>query len=99
MVELPAILSSHRFGVLSCTVVGNNDGLADGFTSGGVNLANVKDCIIDGNSFSDCYGAAYIDTGSVDGLQVSNNTVTRGWEAVGLASTVHAETKYLDYGK
>ncbi len=74
--------------VISCTAVGNNDGLSDGFTSGGVNLANVKDCIIDGNTFTDCLGAAYIDTGSVDGLQVTNNTVTRGWQGVALASWV-----------
>ncbi len=73
--------------VASCTAVGVNDGLARGFTSGGVNLANVKDCQIDGNTFTDCYGAAYIDTGSVDGLSVTNNTVVRGWQGVGLAST------------
>ena len=58
-----------------------------GFTSGGVNLANVQDCWIDNNSFTDCLGAAYIDTGSVDGLHVLNNTITRGWEGVGLSST------------
>ena len=73
--------------VVSCTAVGVNDGLAHGFTTGGVNLANVKDCQIDGNTFTDCYGAAYIDTGSVDGLSVTNNTVVRGWEGVGLASS------------
>ena len=73
--------------VASCTALGVNDGLARGFTSGGVNLANVKDCQIDGNTFTDCFGAAYIDTGSVDGLSVTNNTVVRGWQGVGLASS------------
>jgi hypothetical protein len=73
--------------VASCTAVGVNDGLARGFTSGGVNLANVKDCQIDSNTFTDCFGAAYIDTGSVDGLSVTNNTVVRGWQGVGLASS------------
>jgi hypothetical protein len=73
--------------VLSCTAVGVNNGLNTGFTSGGVNLANVKDCVIDGNTFTDCYGAAYMDTGSVDGLQVSDNTVIRGWQGVGLANS------------
>ena len=72
--------------VISCTAVGVNDGLAHGFTSGGVNLANVQDCQIDSNTFTDCYGAAYIDTGSCDGLAVTNNTVIRGWEGVGLSS-------------
>jgi parallel beta helix pectate lyase-like protein len=71
--------------VIFCTAVGVNDGLAHGFTTGGVNLANVKDCQIDGNTFTDCYGAAYIDTGSCDGLRVTNNTVIRGWQGVGLA--------------
>ncbi|MFZ3375483.1 MAG: right-handed parallel beta-helix repeat-containing protein [Chthoniobacterales bacterium] len=73
--------------VASCIAVGVNDGLAHGFTTGGVNLANVKDCQIDGNAFTDCSGAAYIDTGSVDGLSVTNNTVIRGWKGVGLASS------------
>src|SRR5205823_10267867 len=58
----------------------------DGFTSGGVNLANVKDCEIDGNTFIDCFGTAYSDTGSIDGLRVTNNTVIRGWQGVGLAN-------------
>jgi hypothetical protein len=70
--------------VLSSTAIGVNDGLADGFTSGGVNLADVKDCQIDSNTFTDCFGAAYEDTGSCDGLSVTNNTVIRGWGGVGL---------------
>jgi len=75
--------------VLSCTAVGVNSGLSTGrgFASGGVALSNVKDCQIDNNTFIDCLGAAYIDTGSVDGLQVTNNTVIRGWEGVGIATS------------
>ncbi len=72
--------------VVSCTAVGVNNGLATGFTSGGVNFANVKNCIIDSNTFIDCFGAAYSDTGSCDGLQITNNVVTRGWGGVGLGS-------------
>jgi len=74
--------------VISCTAVGVYGALsnAPGFASGGVNLANVQNCQIDSNTFIDCFGAAYIDTGSVDGLQVTNNTVTRGWLGVGLSS-------------
>jgi hypothetical protein len=70
--------------VVSCTAVGVNSGLWTGFTSGGVSFGNVKDCQIDGNTFIDCFGAAYTDTGTIDGLQITNNTVTRGWEGVGL---------------
>lgn len=72
--------------VVSSYAGGVNDGLPNGFTSGGVNLCNVKDCQIDGNTFVDCYAASYQDTGSCDGLRVTNNTVIRGWEGVGLAS-------------
>ena len=72
--------------VVSCTATGLNDGQPDGFTTGGVNLANVKDCWIEGNIFTDCYAASYQDTGSCDGLHVINNTLVRGWEGVGLSS-------------
>src|SRR3984893_8158165 len=76
--------------VLSCTAVGVYGALSTspGFASGGVNLANVKGLLIDSKNFRYCFGAAYIDTGSVDGLQVTNNTVTRGWLGVGLLSPV-----------
>jgi hypothetical protein len=70
--------------VVSCTAAGVNNGLGTGFTSGGVNFANVKDCQVDGNTFVDCYGAAYSDCGTVDGMQVTNNTVIRGWVGVGI---------------
>lgn len=72
--------------VLACYAAGANTGLISAFTTGGVNLANVKDCQVDGNTFVDCFGAAYIDTGSVDGLHVTNNNVVRGWFGVGLSS-------------
>jgi hypothetical protein len=80
----PYLITNSR--VLSSTVVGINDGLDNGFTSGGVNLAYVKNCQIDGNTFIDCQGAAYQDTGSCDGLMVTNNTVIRGCIGVGLWS-------------
>jgi hypothetical protein len=70
------------------TAVGVRNGAEIGFTSGGVNLANVKNCQIDSNSFTDCFGTAYIDTGSVDGLQITNNTVVRGWQGVGLSNAI-----------
>jgi hypothetical protein len=73
--------------VVSSTAVGVNNGLNTGFNSGGVNLADVKDCQIDGNTFVDCQGAAHLDTGSCDGLRVTNNTVIRGAAGVGLNSS------------
>jgi hypothetical protein len=75
--------------VLSSTCVGVNNGtVGAGFTSAGVNLGNVQNCVVDGNSFTDCYGAAYNDTGSLDGVQITNNTVIRGWEGVGLRTSL-----------
>jgi hypothetical protein len=72
--------------VISCTAVGVNTGTYTGFTSGGVNFGWVRDCVIDSNTFIDCYGVAYSDTGWCDGLQITNNVVTRGWNGVGLGS-------------
>jgi hypothetical protein len=75
--------------VVSSTAVGvNNGNVSAGFTSGGVNMGHVKNCVVDGNSFTDCYGAAYNDTGSLDGVQITNNTVIRGWQGVGLRTSL-----------
>ena len=70
--------------VIDCIAIGVNSNLLVGFTGGGVNVGNVEDCQVDSNTFVDCLGAAYIDAGSVEGLSVTNNTVTRGWMGVGL---------------
>src|SRR5262249_32647635 len=72
--------------VVSCQATGINDGLTDGFVTGGVNCAELKNCIIDSNTFTDCAGAYYQDTGSCDGIQVSNNTVIRAYDGVGFVS-------------
>ena len=86
------LLTNSR--VASCTAVGVNNGLATaGFTSGGVNFGNLKNCQIDGNTFIDCSGAAYIDTGTCEGIRITNNTVTRGWMGVGLMSTATPKGK------
>lgn len=69
--------------VLSCYAEGRNDGLMTGFTTGGVNAAYVKDCVVDGCTFVDCLGAVYQDTGTCDGFTITNNTVIRG--AIGVA--------------
>jgi hypothetical protein len=80
--------------VIGCTAVGVNNGLGStfsnhvvGFDTGGVNMANVKNVTIDGNTFIDCQSAAYIDIGSCDGLTVTNNTVIRGWDGVGIGNS------------
>ena len=75
--------------VIGSYAIGNAGGLSwsnpsIGFNSGGVNWAFVKDCEIDSNTFIDCAGAAYNDTGSCDGLKITNNKVIRGLYGVGL---------------
>jgi hypothetical protein len=52
------------------------------FTPGGVNLADTKDITIRGNYFVDCQTIAYQDTGGFDGVEVSDNTLVRGWTGV-----------------
>jgi hypothetical protein len=84
--RIPYLIVNSK--VVSSTAVGVNNGVFTGFTSGGVNLAYVKDCQIDSNTFIDCQGASYQDTGSCDGLQITNNTVIRGWQGVGLSNQV-----------
>jgi hypothetical protein len=86
--------------VLSSTAVGvNNGNVSAGFTSGGVNFAHVQNCIIDSNTFIDCYGAAYLDYFySVDGIQITNNTVIRGWLGVGLVGNILPKQNILISG-
>lgn len=85
------LLTNSR--VVSCTAVGVNNGLPSGFNPGGVNVCNLKNCQIDGNTFIDCTGAAYTDTGTVEGLSITNNTVVRGSLGVGIMSTVTPKGK------
>jgi hypothetical protein len=82
--RIPYLITNSK--VTSCTAVGANNGGLTLWTPGGVNLADIKDCQVDGNTFIDCQSAAYSDSGTVDGLQVTNNTVIRGWQGVGLAN-------------
>jgi hypothetical protein len=84
---LPAtVLQNSK--VIQSTAVGNQDGANDGFTSGGVNAANLQNCTIDSNTFTDCEAAYHQDTGSCDGVQITNNTVVRGWYGVALLNSV-----------
>jgi hypothetical protein len=72
-----------------CTAIGTNGpegysptGSVTPFTSGGVNLAGVKNCRVHGNFFIDCVLIAYQDTGTFDGIEVSNNTCVRGIQGI-----------------
>lgn len=73
--------------------IGQESKEMSGFTTGGVNGAFIKDCQVSDNSFVDCQSVFYQDTGSVDGLIVSGNTLTRGWMGVGLVAGNPAWTK------
>ena len=84
--RIPYLIVNSK--VVSSTAVGVNNGVLTIFTSGGVNLTNVKNCVVDSNTFIDCQSASYQDSGSCDGLQVTNNTVIRGWKGVGMANSV-----------
>jgi hypothetical protein len=76
--------------VIYCTAIGNFGGFvwsdpSIGFTSG-VNFGNVSNCQIDNNTFIDCTGVAYIDTGSCNGVAITNNTLIRGQLGVGIST-------------
>lgn len=73
--------------------IGQESKEMSGFSTGGVNGAFIKDCQVSDNSFVDCQSVFYQDTGSVDGLIVSGNTLTRGWMGVGLVADNPAWTK------
>jgi hypothetical protein len=66
--------------------IGRNDGVTDGFNAGGVSGIGLTNCQIYNNTFTDCAGAFYSDTGSFDNVKVFNNTVVRGWLGVTFAS-------------
>jgi hypothetical protein len=71
--------------VFGCRAAGVNNGLITlGYTTGGVNFADVQDLEITDNNFQDCLGAAYSDTGLIDGVIIARNWVIRGWQGVDL---------------
>jgi hypothetical protein len=74
------------FNVNDNWVYGVNNGLLTGFTTGGVNMATVKNGKLFNNHWYDCK-AAHIDTSTVDGLTVFNDTVVRGVGGVTLESS------------
>ena len=66
--------------------IGQNSRGATGFTTGGVNGAFIAGCDIYNNTFVDCHSIFYQDTGTVAGLTVHENTLTRGWMGLGLVA-------------
>jgi hypothetical protein len=90
----PHFLANSK--VYSCSATGVRSGANDGFTSGGVNLADIKDCQIDSNTFTDCQGAAYQDTGNCDGVKVTNNVIVRGSMGVAFVTNGSAVKRNIE---
>ena len=84
--------------VVGCTGIGENTGRTNSFTGGGVNYGYVQNCTIDSNTFTDSYSVAYSDQGSADGVQITNNTLYRGWLGVGICSNVFPKQNILVKG-
>jgi hypothetical protein len=77
--------SSHPISnssVEDCYAEASDTGAVTPFRTGGVNLANIKNCKIKNNVFVDCLGVAYCDTGTVDGVKIDGNTAIRCWSGV-----------------
>jgi hypothetical protein len=75
--------------IQNCTAVGVNNGLSwhlAGYTTGAGGFANAKSCQFLNNTFVDCVGAFYCDTGSLEDILIANNVVTRGWECIALVT-------------
>lgn len=75
--------------VEGCRGQGIDDGEYPKFNTGGVGVGNDVNCTIRNNNFIDCLSIAYNDTGTLDGLTVINNTLTRG--VVGVALNAGAD--------
>jgi hypothetical protein len=67
-----------------CWAFGINNGGNGGFTTGGVNLADVLGVYMSGNTWIDCGAVAYHDTGTLDGLYIDNDVATRCGSGVNL---------------
>lgn len=94
--------------------VGRPDGLTNGFNTGGVNGAFIKNSRIYDNTFEDCQSVYYQDTGTAGGVEVSNNTLVRGWYGVAFVAAgdpawtktgititgnqLNLQNRILDYG-
>ena len=72
--------------VYGCTATGNNNGLNPGFSTGGVNGAEVSGCSVHDNTFTDCQSVYYQDTGNTDGVEIARNRLIRGIFGVSLVA-------------
>jgi hypothetical protein len=83
-----ALFGTAKSKVIDCKAIGlNNGGSRAGFNSGGVNIADLDDCEIARNTFVDCAGLVYHDTGTVNWLRIVENSCIRGWTGIGLVAT------------
>lgn len=73
-----AIFFTQDSGVVNSRGTGRTNGLNGGYTTGGVNLADIINVLIDGNTFTDEGQIAYQDTLNIVGLKVTNNRMIRG---------------------
>ncbi len=73
-----ALFGNSKAQVLSCFAQGRNNGKSDaGWVTGGVNLANVLNSLIDGCTFIDCMTACYHDTSIINGVTLQNCVAIR----------------------
>jgi hypothetical protein len=71
-----------------CVGIGKNNGLNGGWPNGGTGIGNAKNCQSYNNSFTDCGGVFYCDTGSLENIQITNNTLVRGRFGVAIVQGV-----------
>jgi hypothetical protein len=78
---------------IDCVARGVNNGTNGGFTSGGVNIAFVKDIEVTGCTFVDCSGICYTDTGTTEDVRLNRNTAKRAWDGIALVQAKPRDTK------
>src|SRR5439155_6912724 len=70
-----------------CTAIGINNGLSTvGFTTGFGGAAFAKNFEMSDNFVTDCAGVFYSDTGTLENIQITNNTLVRGWHGISLVA-------------
>lgn len=73
-----ALFGQSKSQIISCFAQGQNTGTSKtGWVTGGVNLANILNCIVDGCTFIDCMTVAYHDTSLINGFTLQNCTAIR----------------------
>ena len=78
-----------------CTVIGLDNGQPGqpvGFTNGLGGAAFAKNFETSDNFVTDCAGVFYSDTGTLENIQILNNTVVRGWLGIGVVADGPSES-------